>query len=70
MSNTVDKGAESAKRAQAFAHLDEAKLGWFHLRAVIVSGVGFFAGKCPVALCQTQEKQGSFAYAYSLIHRH
>jgi len=30
------------KRAQAFAHLDEAKLGWFHLRAVIVSGVGFF----------------------------
>ncbi|KAJ3048690.1 phosphate transporter, partial [Rhizoclosmatium hyalinum] len=26
-----------------FAHLDDAKLGWFHLRAVIVSGVGFFA---------------------------
>ncbi|KAJ3027121.1 UNVERIFIED_CONTAM: phosphate transporter [Siphonaria sp. JEL0065] len=34
---------ESQKRAQAFAHLDEAKLGWFHLRAVIVAGVGFFA---------------------------
>ncbi|KAJ3134518.1 phosphate transporter [Irineochytrium annulatum] len=32
----------SQKRAQAFAHLDEAKLGWFHLRAVLVSGVGFF----------------------------
>ncbi|KAJ3066968.1 hypothetical protein HDU98_009786 [Podochytrium sp. JEL0797] len=29
--------------ATTFAHLDEAKLGWFHLRAVIVSGVGFFA---------------------------
>ncbi|KAI9336345.1 major facilitator superfamily domain-containing protein [Obelidium mucronatum] len=34
---------ESHKRAQAFAHLDEARLGWFHLRAVIVAGVGFFA---------------------------
>ncbi|KAJ3010324.1 UNVERIFIED_CONTAM: phosphate transporter [Siphonaria sp. JEL0065] len=34
---------ESQKRAQAFAHLDEARLGWFHLRAVIVAGVGFFA---------------------------
>ncbi|KAJ3316889.1 hypothetical protein HDU76_001484 [Blyttiomyces sp. JEL0837] len=30
------------KRAKAFAHLDEAQLGWFHLRAVLVSGVGFF----------------------------
>ncbi|KAJ3283741.1 hypothetical protein HDU79_008822 [Rhizoclosmatium sp. JEL0117] len=29
--------------ATAFIHLDDAKLGWFHLRAVIVSGVGFFA---------------------------
>ena len=29
-------------KAAAFAHLDEAKLGWFHLRAVLVSGVGFF----------------------------
>ncbi|KAJ1342486.1 hypothetical protein BSLG_002928 [Batrachochytrium salamandrivorans] len=30
------------RRAQAFSHLDDAKLGWFHLRAVLVSGVGFF----------------------------
>ncbi|KAL2913993.1 hypothetical protein HK105_206439 [Polyrhizophydium stewartii] len=30
------------RRAQAFAHLDEAKLGWFHLRATLVAGVGFF----------------------------
>jgi MFS transporter, PHS family, inorganic phosphate transporter len=30
------------KRAEAYAHLDQAKLGWFHLRAVLVSGVGFF----------------------------
>ncbi|KAJ3025761.1 UNVERIFIED_CONTAM: phosphate transporter [Siphonaria sp. JEL0065] len=34
---------ESQKRATAFTHLDEANLGWFHLRAIIVSGVGFFA---------------------------
>ncbi|KAI9346886.1 major facilitator superfamily domain-containing protein [Obelidium mucronatum] len=34
---------ESQKRAQAFAHLDEARLGWFHVRAVVVAGVGFFA---------------------------
>ncbi|KAI9359545.1 major facilitator superfamily domain-containing protein [Zopfochytrium polystomum] len=34
--------AVQEKRAKAFAHLDEAKLGWFHLRAVLVSGVGFF----------------------------
>lgn len=26
---------------QAFKHLDDAQLGWFHLRAVIVAGVGF-----------------------------
>ncbi|KAJ3096029.1 phosphate transporter [Phlyctochytrium planicorne] len=32
----------SQKRVEAFAHLDGAKLGWFHLRTVIVSGVGFF----------------------------
>ncbi|EGF79659.1 hypothetical protein BATDEDRAFT_12018 [Batrachochytrium dendrobatidis JAM81] len=30
------------RRAQALAHLDDAKLGWFHMRAVLVSGVGFF----------------------------
>ncbi|KAL2915951.1 hypothetical protein HK105_204374 [Polyrhizophydium stewartii] len=30
------------RRAQAFAHLDDAKLGWFHLRATLVAGVGFF----------------------------
>ncbi|KAI9358305.1 major facilitator superfamily domain-containing protein [Zopfochytrium polystomum] len=30
------------KRARAFALLDEAELGWFHLRAVLVSGAGFF----------------------------
>ncbi|KAI9209540.1 major facilitator superfamily domain-containing protein [Polychytrium aggregatum] len=31
-----------AARSKAFAHLDDAKLGWFHLRAVLVSGVGFY----------------------------
>ncbi|KAI8619870.1 major facilitator superfamily domain-containing protein [Chytriomyces sp. MP71] len=34
--------ASSQKRAEAFAHLDEAKLGWFHLRSVLVAGAGFF----------------------------
>ncbi|KAI9205918.1 major facilitator superfamily domain-containing protein [Polychytrium aggregatum] len=34
--------AVKQKRAKAYAHLDEAKLGWFHLRAVLVSGAGFF----------------------------
>ncbi|KAI9342845.1 major facilitator superfamily domain-containing protein [Obelidium mucronatum] len=37
------KQTESEKRAAAFAHLDDAALGWFHLRAIIVAGVGFFA---------------------------
>ncbi|KAI9366867.1 major facilitator superfamily domain-containing protein [Zopfochytrium polystomum] len=40
--NVSGHTAVAQKRAQAFAHLDEAKLGWFHLRAVLVSGVGFF----------------------------
>ncbi|KAJ3357131.1 Inorganic phosphate transporter pho84 [Entophlyctis luteolus] len=43
MSAASHVATESQKRAKAFAHLDEAKLGWFHLRAVVVSGVGFFA---------------------------
>lgn len=30
-------------KATTFAHLDEASLGWFHLRTVLVSGVGFLA---------------------------
>ncbi|KAJ3020619.1 UNVERIFIED_CONTAM: phosphate transporter [Siphonaria sp. JEL0065] len=30
-------------RAQAFAHLDEAKLGWFHVRSVLIAGAGFFS---------------------------
>ncbi|KAI8609630.1 major facilitator superfamily domain-containing protein [Chytriomyces sp. MP71] len=32
----------AARRALAFQHLDEAEMGWFHLRAVLVAGVGFF----------------------------
>ncbi|KAJ3033194.1 hypothetical protein HDV00_006664 [Rhizophlyctis rosea] len=30
-------------RQTAFDHLDQAKFGWFHVRAVLVAGVGFFA---------------------------
>ncbi|ORY38749.1 MFS general substrate transporter [Rhizoclosmatium globosum] len=43
MSAASHIATETQKRAQAFAHLDEARLGWFHLRAVVVAGVGFFA---------------------------
>ncbi|KAI9104803.1 major facilitator superfamily domain-containing protein [Phlyctochytrium arcticum] len=32
----------SPPRANTFAHLDEARMGWFHLRSVIVAGMGFF----------------------------
>ncbi|KAJ1338943.1 hypothetical protein BSLG_006578 [Batrachochytrium salamandrivorans] len=34
--------AAGERRAQTFAHLDDAKLGWFHMRATLVAGVGFF----------------------------
>ncbi|KAJ3392210.1 phosphate transporter [Chytriomyces hyalinus] len=30
-------------KAQTFAHLDEAKLSWFHIRAVLIAGAGFFS---------------------------
>ena len=26
-----------------FSHLDDARISWFHIRAVLVAGVGFFA---------------------------
>ncbi|KAJ3110717.1 phosphate transporter [Phlyctochytrium bullatum] len=34
--------AKAAAKHQAYEKLDNAKLGWFHVRAVLVSGVGFF----------------------------
>ncbi|KAI9330756.1 major facilitator superfamily domain-containing protein [Obelidium mucronatum] len=30
-------------KAKAFAHLDEGKLGWFHLKMVLIAGAGFFS---------------------------
>ncbi|KAJ3100376.1 phosphate transporter [Phlyctochytrium planicorne] len=30
------------KRSNAFSNLNDAQLGWFHLRTVMVAGVGFF----------------------------
>jgi PHS family inorganic phosphate transporter-like MFS transporter len=30
------------RRRAALAEIDTAKFGWFHVRAVLVSGVGFF----------------------------
>ncbi|KND01260.1 phosphate:H+ symporter [Spizellomyces punctatus DAOM BR117] len=32
----------STTRAATFAHLDEARLGWFHIRSILVAGAGFF----------------------------
>ncbi|KAJ3069767.1 phosphate transporter [Podochytrium sp. JEL0797] len=29
--------------AKAFAHLDEQKLGWFHIKMVLIAGAGFFS---------------------------
>ncbi|KAJ3067909.1 hypothetical protein HDU99_003351 [Rhizoclosmatium hyalinum] len=30
-------------KAKAFAHLDEGKLGWFHIKTVLIAGAGFFS---------------------------
>jgi MFS transporter, PHS family, inorganic phosphate transporter len=30
------------KKADRFAELDNAQLSWFHLKAVLIAGVGFF----------------------------
>ncbi len=30
------------KKREALAKLDNAKFGWFHIKACLVSGIGFF----------------------------
>jgi len=37
----------NAKRRAALAEVDNAKFGWFHVKACCVAGVGFFTGECP-----------------------
>lgn len=33
------------KRIEALSKLDNAKFGWFHVKACVVSGIGFFTVK-------------------------
>ena len=43
---TVDyeavNGLDAASRRQVLWRLDDANFGWFHVKAYLVSGVGFF----------------------------
>ncbi len=34
------------RRRLALAEIDKAPFGWYHVRAVVVAGIGFFTGKC------------------------
>jgi PHS family inorganic phosphate transporter-like MFS transporter len=40
-----NKDSETSKKVKALSQIDNAKFGWFHVRAVLVSGVGFFTVK-------------------------
>jgi len=33
---------EHEQKNNAFASFDEAKLSWFHIKAILISGCGFF----------------------------
>jgi len=33
---------EAGDKITALASLDEAKLSWFHIKAILISGCGFF----------------------------
>ena len=37
-----NNAADKSERMEALSKLDNAKFGWFHVRACIVSGIGFF----------------------------
>ncbi|KAJ3171819.1 RNA helicase required for poly(A+) mRNA export, partial [Irineochytrium annulatum] len=54
-------------RAQAFSHLDEAKLGWFHLRAVLVAGAGFFTDAYDIFVISQALPMIYQVYYYSLV---
>lgn len=34
------------RRRLALAEIDKAPFGWYHVRAVVVAGIGFFTGNC------------------------
>jgi len=35
-------GQETNNKTNALASLDEARLSWFHIKAILISGCGFF----------------------------
>ena len=40
------------RRRLALAEIDKAPFGWYHVRAIIVAGVGFFTVSSPPALAR------------------
>ncbi|ORY46871.1 MFS general substrate transporter [Rhizoclosmatium globosum] len=42
-STIFDAKCMAQNKAKAFAHLDEGKLGWFHIKTVMIAGAGFFS---------------------------
>ena len=46
MNKDITENAEkidlNAQKREALKKLDNAKFGWFHVKAIMVSGVGFF----------------------------
>lgn len=37
------------RRRLALAEIDKAPFGWYHVRAIVVAGIGFFTGRKPFA---------------------
>ena len=38
----INESESHKRKRQALEELDNAKLSWFHIRACLVSGIGFF----------------------------
>ena len=53
------------RRRLALAEIDKAPFGWYHVRAIIVAGVGFFTVSLLPALLRT----GSFAITTIAVER-
>jgi PHS family inorganic phosphate transporter-like MFS transporter len=39
------KQSQTLKKNKALSQIDNAKFGWFHVRVILVSGIGFFTVK-------------------------
>jgi len=69
--HTPDTGAVNldAQRRAALAEIDNAKFGWFHVRAVLVAGVGFFTDAYDIfAINIASTMIGYVLYASSTTH--